>query len=264
MPEDTRFVLYPPRIGCDEVQRLKNRFKERGHHCFIAKRDGEYTPRASDLIIGWGYSRHPMWEQKALDKGSKWLNHCSKILNAVQKMESFELMEQAGVSIPKWTRSKQRAQIWSNAGVVIFARSEDRGCKGAGITVVQPGQEMPNALFYTQYIPNTKEYRVYVCRGTVIDVLEKRRISDATETNEYIRGSEESGWAFCRQNVHLSVAAKEQCIEAVKALGLDFGGVDLLTTGSQSTVLEVNTAPDIFGSGLDRFVDAFNNIAKAA
>lgn len=259
-----RYVLYPPRLGCEEVQRLKNRFKERGLHCFIAKRDGEYRPQESDLIIGWGYSRHPIWEDAAKQKGAKWLNHCSKIKNSVNKLETFELLQEAGVDIPRWTQSKERAKKWLNSGKTILARSTATACKGEGITVVKPGEVLPDALFYTVFIPNTKEFRVYVCDGKVIDVLEKRKIQGFEGTpNQYVRGSEESGWCFCRQGVFVDEEAKRQSIEAIEALGLTFGGVDVLVGGEEVTILEVNTAPDIFGTGVDRFVDAFVKIGEA-
>lgn len=262
MPQETRFVLYPPRIGCEEVQRLKNRFKELGHHCFVAKRDGEYSPREGDLIIGWGYSRKPIWAQRAFEKDVKWINHHSQILNSVRKLRSFEMLRDADIPIPKWTTSRSKAITWSETNVIVFARATEDGCKGSGITVVQPEQEMPEAMFYTMFIPSTREYRVYVVNGAVIDILEKRRIADHEQVNEFVRGSEETGWAFCRQNVHLDYDAKEIAIEAVKALGLDFGGVDILCSGNKAVVLEVNTAPDVFGSGLDRFVESFVQIAK--
>lgn len=260
---ETQFVLYPTRIESVSAQRLKEKFKELGHHCFIAKREGTYEPRASDLIIGWGYSRTPSWKTKAEQIGAKWLNHHSLILNSVRKLQSFELMEDAGIPVPTWSTSLTKATRWSEAGAIVFARTSQDGCKGEGITVVKPGELMPDSLFYTVFIPSAKEYRVYVIKGSVVDILEKRPITGETQ-NEYIRGSEEMGWQFCRQNVTINQSAKNTACNAVAALGLDFGGVDLLIAGATTTVLEVNTAPDIFGSGLQRFVDAFTQIAKAA
>lgn len=262
--QETRFVFYPPRLGCKEVQRLKERFKELGHHCFIAKRIGEYSPRKGDLVIGWGYSRKPVWAQKAHDQDVLWLNHHDLILNSVRKLRSFEMLQDYGVPIPKWTTSRIKALSWGAANAIVLARATEDGCKGSGITVVQPGQEMPEAMFYTLFIPSTREYRVYVIRGAVVDILEKRRITDHGQVNEFIRGSEETGWCFCRQGVHLPQEAKEIAIEAVNALGLDFGGVDILCSGNKTIVLEVNTAPDVFGSGLDRFIESFVQIAKGA
>lgn len=260
---DRRFVIYPPRISCTEVQRLKDRFKERGEHCFVAKRDGAYTPRAGDFILGWGYSKAPIWKQAAEQLNLRWFNHHSLILNAVRKMDSFELLDEAGIPIPKWTKLRQRAKMWLDAGAIVFARTTQDSCRGEGITVVKPGESLPEALFYTVFIPSASEFRVYVVNGTVVDVLEKRPIP-RTEQHEYIKGSEDMGWQFCRQGVYLSAQAKSVAIAAVVALGLDFGGVDILTSGTATTVLEVNTAPDIFGSGVDRFIDAFTHEAQKA
>jgi glutathione synthase/RimK-type ligase-like ATP-grasp enzyme len=65
---------------------------------------------------------------------------------------------------------------------------------------------------------------------------------------------------FCHDKVKpLSEAAKEASIRAVAALGLDFGGVDILVKKDGScAVLEVNSAPGIEGTTLDKYAEAIN------
>ena len=103
-----RFVIYPPYVRGKEVQRLKNRFKERGLHAFVAKRDGVYMPSLGDVIIGWGYSRPPNWKGQAERIGCLWLNHHSLILNSAKKLNSFWLFDKAGVPFPEITKLKAR------------------------------------------------------------------------------------------------------------------------------------------------------------
>lgn len=263
MAVGSRFVIYPPNLSSVSAGHLRDRFLEFGHHSFLAKRDGEYQPRSSDFIVGWGYSKPPVWANKALSCGAKWINKPEVIPNAVHKLVSFELFEEAGIPIPPRTTSRARAKIWLGEGKTVFARSTDNGCKGEGITVVKPEESLPSSLFYTQFIPNQTEYRIYVIGDKVVDLLEKRKSSDI-EANPYIRGCEELGWVFCRQHVHTPESAQQIAIKAVKALGLDFGGVDVICTGGNTTVLEVNTQPDIFGSGCTKFVEVFAEMAKAA
>lgn len=95
-------------------------------------------------------------------------------------------------------------------------------------------------------------------------MLQKRR-QNGTDDPGVVR-TEENGWVFCRQNVVLPEKAAAECLKAAVALGLDFGGVDVLWNkpSGKATVLEINTAPGIFGSGVKKVGDAFIALAEGA
>ena len=96
----------------------------------------------------------------------------------------------------------------------------------------------------------------------MFDAQEKRRRS-GVETNSKIR-TEEHGWVFCRGNVQVPDDVKLQAESAVSALGLDFGGVDVIWNEKeqQAYVLEVNTAPGLEGTTVTTYAAMIQNLAK--
>lgn len=253
-----RYILYPPNLSSESAQDIKDALKAKGKHCFLAKRDGEYCPKPTDLIIGWGYSRIPVWAQKAGQVQADWLNPYNVIYNALDKGRAFKMMENGGVALPERTEHISMANKWLKEGHVIFARQTLTGMRGAGIVVVDPKKhEAPPAMLYVKHFPAVREYRVYVFRGKVIDVLEKRRGKDY-KGYDWVK-SEEHGWVFCRQYVNLPPVCGKEAVKAIKSLSLDFGGVDVLYKHNQAVILEVNTMPGVFGSGAKIFAETFIN-----
>jgi hypothetical protein len=148
---------------------------------------------------------------------------------------------------------------WLNNGHVLYARLTLKGSRGEGIEVVdKPVKRLPEALLYVKHFPATREVRVYVFKDYVIDVLEKRKSAKEYKGNDWVR-SEENGWVFCRKHVELPSVCSKEAIKAIKALNLDFGGVDVLYKYNQAVVLEVNTMPGVFGTGAKIFAETFIN-----
>jgi hypothetical protein len=95
---------------------------------------------------------------------------------------------------------------------------------------------------------------VHIFQATVVDFMQKKKmgkeklnILSLEEADPYIR-SHKRGWIFARHDLkHLEYhnAIKTNALYAVKALGLDFGAVDIIFNNFHgvSYVLEVNTAP---------------------
>lgn len=99
------------------------------------------------------------------------------------------------------------------------------------------------ATHFMAYIEAPREYRVHVFKGKSLRISEKLH----TAFHEYttIKPS---------HNVkHVRKAAKQ----AVEALGLDFGTVDILADDDNCWVLEVNTAPGLGGTMPRVWADAF-------
>lgn len=250
-----RYVIYPPKLSSESAQDIKEALKAKGKHCFLAKRDGTYDPKQGDLVIGWGYSQMPVWASKAL-QNTDWLNQPKVIPNALHKGYAFKLMEQGDVSIPERTESPSVAAKWLKDGHLVFARKTLTGMRGDGIVVLdKPNKDIPPAELYVQGFKASKEFRVYVFRDRVIDVLEKRRGKDY-KGYDHVK-SEENGWVFCRQYVDLPTVCAKEAVKAIKALKLDFGGVDVLYHNQKAVVLEANTMPGVFGTGAKIFAETF-------
>ncbi len=116
--------------------------------------------------------------------------------------------------------------------------------------------ELVNAPMYTKYVKKADEYRVHVFDGEVIDIQQKRRRQELSrhEVDFQIRNTD-SGWVFCRDDVDCPDGVRSTAVSAVSALRLDFGAVDIGYNRHQgaATVYEVNTAPGLEGTTLEKY-----------
>lgn len=112
---------------------------------------------------------------------------------------------------------------------------------------------------YTKYIKKSREFRVHIFRGRVIDVQEKRKRQEVPndEVNYLIRNSH-NGWVFCRDGVDCPDSILDLSIRAVSTLGLDFGAADIGWNDhyGRGYIFEVNTAPGLEGTTLDKYYEA--------
>ncbi|HEY6020587.1 MAG TPA: hypothetical protein VIY48_12065, partial [Candidatus Paceibacterota bacterium] len=146
-------------------------------------------------------------------------------------------------------------------GDIIVARKVLTGFGGAGIVLHDPGTDLSNdnSPLYVRYKKKKHEYLVHVLNGQVIDCTWKRKRADFEgEHNTKIRNLA-GGWVYCRDEIEIPQDLYEQAIKAVNALGLDFGAVDIIWNKKEnkSYVLEVNTAPGLTGTTLQRYSEAF-------
>jgi hypothetical protein len=123
--------------------------------------------------------------------------------------------------------------------------------------VVAPGQELPDAPLYTQYVKKKKEFRVHVYNGKAIFVQEKRKRKNEPVGNQLIR-SHRHGWVFCIKDIVEPDGLRVLGVNAVRACGLDFGAVDIIYNEhyNKMYVLEINSAPGIEGSTLEAYTNA--------
>jgi len=115
------------------------------------------------------------------------------------------------------------------------------------------------APLYTKYVKKAEEYRVHVVRGEVIDVQMKRKRQEVpNEEVDYKVRNSANGWVYCRDGVTAPECVRSAAIGAVASCGLDFGAADVGFNRhkDQAYVFEVNTAPGLEGTTLDRYYEA--------
>lgn len=251
-----RVFVYPYKVGSDSARKMAD-----GLEGTILYPNSPYTPRPTDLVINWGNAKKPVWNHTI----PKFLNPLGSVSISSNKLSSFNKFKENNVSCPDFSTKKEDALSWLKTSGV-FARTVLNGHSGEGIISVAKGAtELPDAPLYVKYKPKNKEYRVHVCQGEVIDVQEKRRRTNFTEkVNNQIR-SFKNGWVFCREDVVVGSGLMNEANKAVKALGLDFGAVDIIYNGHEDKyyVLEVNTAPGMEGETMFTYVCSFLNIMEA-
>jgi glutathione synthase/RimK-type ligase-like ATP-grasp enzyme len=228
------------------------------------KPDGNYVPKVGHTVVSWGYSGTPAWIGRAQARGVRILNKPGSVNVAANKLSALNALSTAGVSVPEFTTDANVARRWVNSGGTVVERHELRGNSGAGIRIVNLDDDsMPSivhpAPLYTKFIPKTAEFRVHVFNGQVIDYIEKKRQlaeNRGENFNKYV-SSIHQGWVFSRTNIRDIPEVRELAVRAVRALGLDFGAVDIIYHEGRAFVLEVNTSPGLSGVTLVKYANAF-------
>lgn len=214
--------------------------------------DGGFRPGYNTTVVNWGNSSTTL-------STTKMLNKPEAVKVAANKLLTFQVLQQAGIPIPEFSTTPEGTRAWTERGFRTVVRHKLTAHTGAGIQILQPEDAVPRAPLYTKYIKKDREYRVHVFKGAVIDITEKRKRVGAIDPHPLIRNLAQ-GWVFCRDGVMPVETVKTQSVAAVRALGLDFGAVDIVERAGQVWVLEVNTAPGLQGTTLTKYVDAFRRL----
>lgn len=224
--------------------------------------EGNYTFKPYHLICNWGYGGVPYWGHYIPVGNSRVLNHWSKIAAAINKLDTFKVFKEMDVSCPPWTASKETALSWIKKGRAVFCRKLLTAKEGAGIVIADSPEKLVGAPLYTKLINKHKEYRVHVFQGKIIDFTQKKlKVGEAEKEghNQFIRNTA-NGWIMAREGVVLPDNVAAEALKAVTALKLDFGAVDLCTNKAGKVfVFEVNTAPGIEGTTLEKYSKAITN-----
>jgi hypothetical protein len=221
--------------------------------------EDSYEWHENDLIINWGCGHRLGVPQEA-----NILNKYQNVLKSVNKETTFEYLQNYGVSIPPRTRIREIAESWIDQGEIVFCRQDLEGCNGAGIIVARTKEQLVPAQLYTKYVGNDREFRVHVFKGEAIFWTEKVVAYDASPNpNPLIKSGNDwsMGWVDDIPDV-----VKREAIDATKALGLDFGAIDIGYARGRNLVgsvinygwvFETNTAPGAFGPvTLRKYVEA--------
>lgn len=231
----------------------------------IKHENSKFLGRAGKVVINWGSSRLPENVQRG---GTMIINPPNAVAVASNKAEAFRAMKNAKVPIPEYTGELQRAQQWLAEGHIVFARTKLQAHSGEGIVEMlpdHPDTHNVNAPLYVKYISKKYEYRIHVFRGEVLDRQRKGLAEEwkgRDDINWHVRNLA-NGFIYVRNDGHQVPEVVDQAaVAAVRAIGLDFGAVDIIYNEKQKAayVLEVNTAPGIMNATVDSYVRAFNNI----
>ena len=215
--------------------------------------DRGYRYRPSHLVINWGNSVLPRWDS------SRVLNQPSFVSRASNKLKTFLEFRNADVPHPEFTTNIEEAQSWIEQGKTVYCRKYLQSKGGNGIIVARTIEELVPAPLYTVGITNVAEYRVHVFNGEVIDVVMKAR-RRGESPNPDIKNHAQ-GWIFIRGGVEVSPEVRNAATEAVRCLHLDFGAVDVcINEEGQPFVFEVNTAPGLEGTTLEKYKDAIRRL----
>jgi len=229
----------------------------------IRLKGSKYVPKDNDLVVNWGNSfGFPS------DSGATVLNGDSvKLHNATNKLTFFQCMRGEPWLPEFWTDPEDIP----DEAFPIVCRTKLRGHSGDGIVISAGRDDLVPADLYVKYIKKKDEYRVHV--GTyhdsegnteyaLIDIQQKKR-NLSNENPDWKIRNHANGFVYAREGVDPPLRVVESAVACFAASGLDFGAVDVIWNASQGKayVLEINTAPGLEGTTLERYADYFQGRA---
>ena len=242
----------------------------RSLHAWRLKINGNsgFLHRANRTVINWG-SNNGEYIGKYIRLDRNNLNcrldqqGVPNVVLATNKLKFFkELSKELPEYLPDWTESREEATKWVENGSVVFCRALLRGNSGDGITVATEVHEIAPSPLYVKYIKKEEEFRVHVFNGSVIDIQRKMRKEEIPDekVNWKIRNTR-GGFIYGRNNINPPDNMEDVCIRATKLLGLDFGAFDVIYNKHYNKIylLEVNTAPGLEGTTLEKYREAIIN-----
>jgi hypothetical protein len=231
------------------------------------------------LIFNYGRSQVPIWD----DPRYHWLNRPEAVGLCVDKRLTFMALAKNGVPSLDWTTDPIEANRWLINGHRVFARTQVAGSKGKGIVIMEPGDRLPQASLYTKAAEHTHEFRVQTFRGKVIDIVQKKRMGReklarfGLEKADLNIRSYKRGWVFAHKDHAYNELGKSTlcniALDATKALGLDFCGVDMAANVDHqgnvqwAGIIEMNSAPGIdapttFKAYINAIKEYYNEISN--
>lgn len=222
------------------------------------RQEGPQINLRDDFLINWGCSRITRDIHNV-----RLLNKPEAVAMSVNKLSAFIAMEEGDVDVPEFTTDPAEAQHWFTRERKVVCRTKLSSYGGDGIVIANNEPELVEAPLYVRYIPKEQEYRVHVFRGNVFFAQRKARKLDVPdgEVNWQVRNLA-GGFIYANQAIEAPQAACRNAVAAVTALELDFGAVDVVVTATgKCYVLEVNCAPGLAGSTLEKYVEVFKNLS---
>lgn len=282
------FKILPYRPGSASAKALSRALGGQ----LIKLSNSRYRYREGDVVINWGNSHPP-----SNLGGVPMLNPVDAVALAANKLDAFIRLQREGVQTVPFTDQRTVATEWLHSGSRVFVRNVLNGHSGEGIEVVEPneiytelnnivsrlyelGQDdaadniemgalgLPPAPLYTKEVHNHGEYRVHVFGDEVILYQKKSRKVDEEGRVVTADGAEAdvrnlaSNWVYRTGNLNRLERIENLATQAVAALGLNFGAVDIIKDADRNVaVLEINTAPGLGNTEtLLAYTDAFSSL----
>lgn len=262
-------VVVAPRIS-ESARALSSALQENNINAVYRRvnNGGRYRTQSNTRFhINWGSARNiPETREIVNYRGNPTvLNQPEAVNRVADKRQFFERMrDQNARSIITSTESYPLARQWVQQGHRVYCRTSLRGNSGEGIVVARTQAELVEAPLYTLGVDTHHEFRIHVLNGVVIDGVRKAFRSDVPEEerNRDIM-NHAAGTIFVRSGPALESASQnvsmlEDCSNAIRLSGLDFGAVDVIVDREGNHhILEINTACGLEGTTLERYKRAF-------
>lgn len=278
-PVDKRFA----KLSTKEERALKNAAKEMGHisKIFRASRfqivydkkspelfyDGKYLKNYDIFIV-----RPSVLEEVDLHvtlvsqmemKGILLFNKYQSILNAKNKIKTMQILDHNRIPIPKTVlvhRAEDLAQATKFIGGFPVIVKRPVGSFGHGVMIVESMRALQSVLTWEEPVYLLQEYvkyskgrdiRIFVINGKIMGAMMRAAKKGEFRSNIGLGGT--------GTVVEITPEEESIAVRGVQALGLAYGGVDVIRSKEGPVILEINSNP-----GFKEFEKVTNiNIAKA-
>jgi len=187
-------------------------------------------------ICGLRQDEHQFEVCHALSVTNRVVNTPLAIFTCASKVLTSTLLVKNGIPTPRtfFTSSGETAaDLIARFGKMVT--KPVYGFDGNGISLVDSPEQLGAPPYYLQeYVPNDRDFRVFVIDGKAVGAIS--RISDSLTHNIHQGGT--------GKPVGIDDRMGELAGAAARAVGVDYGGVDLLPSGDDYCVLEVNGTPN--------------------
>jgi len=245
-----RLYVLPYINGSKSVKTLKEELEATE----IRRIGSRYRPRKGDVMINWGCSSPPIARLPEIV-----VNSFEAVSLFSCKLQAFNWFLSNNIATPAWTQGKEIASTWP----ITVCRTLLRGHSGQGIVIVNKGEPLPDAPLYVQYTKKKDEYRVHFMAGNVIDIQKKMKRS-GIEHDHKVRNIH-TGWVYGRENIEVPECVIVLAKDVISKCPLVFGAIDIIYNEKYNTplVLEINTAPGLYGTTLGKYVEAFDGTCSS-
>jgi len=188
--------------------------------------------------------------------------HQIKYGHSVDKLTQYKWFQEQGLSALEFTTDSDIVDGWLCDGQTVFGRKYLNSSCGKGIVVLEKhGESIPELPVYTKYKKKKREFRVHVFKDQVIAVTEKKRKKDFDGQHDTKIRNLSNGYIFCQGFSNEPAGLRELALSASRVSPSDFRGVDIGYNEKNNDlfVIEVNSAPGIQGSNLDKYTGAITN-----
>lgn len=244
--------LYPYKDGSASAKALASALNIKR----IRRKGSKFKPQGK-VVVNWGSSDCPYTEARVL-------NDPSALQRATNKLSFFQHFGHENDYIVPWTTDQDVVRDWLQEGDIVVARTKLTGHSGDGIVLIEGAEEdIPNAPLYTKYMPKKHEFRIHVSTNGIFDIQRKARKNDVEDANvNWKIRNLDGGFIYAREGFTLPDAVREAAIEIFNGTGLDFGAIDIIYQEKQNRafVLEVNTAPGLSGTTLEKYTDMLREL----
>jgi glutathione synthase/RimK-type ligase-like ATP-grasp enzyme len=191
------------------------------------------------------------------------LNKPESVANAVNKHIALQMLKDGEVGTPLLLSDARTAVL---EGIKIVGRPNYHS-KGREYYIVSNEDEFNDAItrgatHFLTYIDDALEFRVHIVNGNSIKISQKV-FSEEAQADAGRRNHRFGTVCVYPHDFNHKKSLRKVAKQAVEALNLDFGAVDILFKDDKYYVLEVNTAPcltDEQSDTLDCYVKAFTDL----